>query len=93
MTTTPGRNGFCSAIGIFQGAVLMKRMFAIATLLGVPAVLGESLPAWAQATLTRHASDPRPHVYTLDEFESGRTRDPLWNAAQTQLLSEGRIHN
>jgi deoxyribodipyrimidine photo-lyase len=53
----------------------------------------ESLPEWAQATLTRHASDPRPHAYTLDEFESGRTHDPLWNAAQTQLVREGRIHN
>ncbi|MBV9124296.1 MAG: deoxyribodipyrimidine photolyase [Planctomycetes bacterium] len=53
----------------------------------------ESLPAWARATLARHASDPRPHVYTLDEFESGRTHDPLWNAAQAQLVREGRIHN
>jgi deoxyribodipyrimidine photo-lyase len=53
----------------------------------------ESLPAWAQATLTRHASDPRSYVYTLDEFESGRTHDPVWNAAQTQLVREGRIHN
>ncbi len=53
----------------------------------------DSLPAWAQATLTRHASDLRPHVYTLDEFESGRTHDPLWNAAQTQLVREGRIQN
>jgi deoxyribodipyrimidine photo-lyase len=53
----------------------------------------ESLPAWAQATLTRHASDLRPHVYTMDEFEAARTHDPLWNAAQTQLVCEGRIHN
>jgi deoxyribodipyrimidine photo-lyase len=53
----------------------------------------ESLPAWAQATLTRHAADPRPHVYSLGEFESARTHDQLWNAAQTQLLREGRIHN
>ncbi len=53
----------------------------------------ESLPDWARATLTRHASDPRPHIYTLDEFEAGRTHDPLWNAAQAQLVREGRIHN
>jgi deoxyribodipyrimidine photo-lyase len=52
-----------------------------------------SLPEWARATLTRHADDPRPHVYTLDEFEAARTHDPLWNAAQTQLVREGRIHN
>jgi deoxyribodipyrimidine photo-lyase len=53
----------------------------------------ESLPGWARTTLTRHAADPRPHVYTLDEFEAGRTHDPLWNAAQAQLVREGRIHN
>jgi deoxyribodipyrimidine photo-lyase len=53
----------------------------------------ESLPEWAQTTLTRHAADPRPVVYTPDDFEAGRTHDPLWNAAQTQLVREGRIHN
>jgi deoxyribodipyrimidine photo-lyase len=53
----------------------------------------ESLPAWAQATLARHAADPRPHVYTLDEFAAARTHDPLWNAAQRQLVRDGRIHN
>jgi deoxyribodipyrimidine photo-lyase len=53
----------------------------------------ESLPEWARATLTTHASDPRPHAYTPDEFEAGRTHDPLWNAAQTQLVREGRMHN
>lgn len=53
----------------------------------------ESLPHWARSTLTKHASDPRPHVYTLDEFEAARTHDPLWNAAQRQLVRDGRIQN
>ncbi len=53
----------------------------------------ESLPAWARATLAAHAGDPREHVYTLAEFETARTHDPLWNAAQGQLVGEGRIHN
>jgi deoxyribodipyrimidine photo-lyase len=53
----------------------------------------ESLPDWAQQTLDEHASDPRPHVYTLEEFETAQTHDPLWNAAQRQLVREGRIHN
>ncbi len=52
-----------------------------------------SLPAWAQATLARHADDPREHLYTLDEFDAARTHDPLWNAAQRQLVREGRMHN
>jgi deoxyribodipyrimidine photo-lyase len=51
-----------------------------------------SLPGWAAATLAKHERDPREHVYTLEEFAAARTHDPLWNAAQTQLLREGRIH-
>lgn len=52
-----------------------------------------SLPPWALEDLLAHAGDPRPYVYSLDQFESAQTHDPLWNAAQTQLLREGRIHN
>ncbi len=53
----------------------------------------DSLPEWAIETLERHARDPRPTVYSMEEFESARTHDALWNAAQRQLLREGRIHN
>jgi deoxyribodipyrimidine photo-lyase len=53
----------------------------------------ESLPDWARKTLEEHESDEREHVYGLDDFEAGRTHDPLWNAAQGQLRREGRIHN
>lgn len=53
----------------------------------------ETLPAWARATLEAHASDARPHVYTLEQLECAQTHDALWNAAQSQLRSEGRIHN
>ena len=44
-------------------------------------------------TLGKHAKDEREHVYRLEEFESGKTHDALWNAAQMQLVREGRIHN
>ena len=53
----------------------------------------ESLPDWAAGTLSRHARDRREHVYTIGEFTNAATHDPLWNAAQTQLLREGTIHN
>jgi deoxyribodipyrimidine photo-lyase len=53
----------------------------------------ESLPPWALATLAEHARDRRPQSYTLAEFEAAATHDPLWNAAQRQLVREGRIHN
>ncbi|MHC4579775.1 MAG: deoxyribodipyrimidine photolyase [Planctomycetota bacterium] len=52
-----------------------------------------SLPDWARQTLEDHARDPRQHVYTREEFEQARTHDALWNAAQVQLVREGRLHN
>lgn len=53
----------------------------------------ESLPEWVLKTLAAHASDPRPHRYSPEDMEAARTHDRLWNAAQTQLLREGRMHN
>jgi len=53
----------------------------------------ESLPAWARASLDAHASDPREQTYTVDEFAEARTHDHVWNAAQRQLVREGRMHN
>lgn len=50
-----------------------------------------SLPAWARATLERHARDPRTPVYSRADLEGARTHDPLWNAAQRELLREGAI--
>jgi deoxyribodipyrimidine photo-lyase len=53
----------------------------------------ESLPEWAKGTLAKHARDSRPYVYTLEQLEAGGTHDRLWNAAQMQLVREGRMHN
>jgi deoxyribodipyrimidine photo-lyase len=53
----------------------------------------ESLPPWALQTLREHAGDPRAHRYELSVFEDAATHDELWNAAQRQLLREGRMHN
>ncbi len=52
-----------------------------------------SLPDWARRTLEEHEVDDRPHLYTYSEFREARTKDPLWNAAQRQLVEEGLIHN
>ena len=52
-----------------------------------------SLPGWAQASLAKHRDDPRIHIYSFEQFEQAQTHDPLWNGAQIQLLSEGRIQN
>jgi deoxyribodipyrimidine photo-lyase len=50
------------------------------------------LPSWAQITLRQHESDHRDYRYDLDELEGARTHDPLWNAAQTQMVSSGKMH-
>lgn len=53
----------------------------------------DSLPLWALKTLEEHSTDKRPVGYSLGQFETATTHDPLWNAAQGQLLKEGHIHN
>lgn len=53
----------------------------------------ESLPDWAQETLAEHADDERPALYTLEQFEQSQTHDDIWNAAQRQLVRDGRMHN
>ncbi len=52
----------------------------------------ESLPAWARAALGAHGADRRPHLYSPQDLEGARTHDALWNAAQRQLVREGRLH-
>lgn len=53
----------------------------------------EGLPDWAQETLSSHARDPRPFVYDFGTFERAETHDPLWNAAQRELVRDGWMHN
>ena len=53
----------------------------------------DSLPEWAKTTLAEHAGDPRKDLYTLAQFEHAATHDEIWNAAQRQLVTEGRMHN
>ncbi|KAL0966778.1 hypothetical protein UPYG_G00300020 [Umbra pygmaea] len=47
---------------------------------------------WAQKTLMDHAKDPRPYVYTREQLEIAQTHDKLWNAAQNQMVIEGKMH-
>ena len=51
---------------------------------------GES---WAHRTLAKHAKDPRPVIYSEQQLENAETHDPLWNAAQMQMVSTGWMHN
>ncbi len=53
----------------------------------------ECAPDWAHKTLAAHARDPRPVLYTREQFEAAETHDELWNAAQLQMLHAGWMHN
>jgi deoxyribodipyrimidine photo-lyase len=47
---------------------------------------------WALGTLQRHTRDRRPVLYTADRLEAAETHDPLWNAAQRQMVETGWMH-
>jgi predicted NAD/FAD-dependent oxidoreductase len=53
----------------------------------------DALPAWAQATLRRHAQDPRPQLLSPERLARGRSGDPLWDLAQQSLVIHGELHN
>lgn len=51
------------------------------------------LPKWALDSLKKHSIDKREYVYSSEEFEKAKTHDKYWNAAQSQLILSGKIHN
>ena len=48
--------------------------------------------SWARATLAAHRRDRRPYLYAESELETAATHDPLWNAAQRQMVESGWMH-
>jgi deoxyribodipyrimidine photo-lyase len=52
----------------------------------------ESGADWAHKSLAEHAGDPR-RTYTERQMEDAETHDPLWNAAQQQMVLTGFMHN
>ncbi|MBK8255302.1 MAG: deoxyribodipyrimidine photolyase [Polyangiaceae bacterium] len=61
--------------------------------LGDEQTLKTALPTWAFSTLEKHTQDERKYVYSAEQLETAKTHDPLWNAAQTELVKTGTIHN
>ena len=49
-------------------------------------------PDWAKKTITEHRQDKRDYLYSLEEFENGKTHDKLWNAAQLEMVKTGKMH-
>ena len=53
----------------------------------------ECAEPWAHRTLAKHARDLRPVRYKEGQLEGAETHDPLWNAAQMQMVNTGWMHN
>lgn len=52
----------------------------------------EGFHNWAKTTLNEHRKDEREFVYTLKEFEQAKTHEDLWNAAQLEMITNGKMH-
>jgi deoxyribodipyrimidine photo-lyase len=52
----------------------------------------KGIPAWARKTLDEHRRDEREYLYETSAFEKGLTHDPLWNAAQAEMVGSGKMH-
>ena len=50
------------------------------------------LPGWARKSLDNHRNDPRPFLYDIQALENAQTSDPLWNAAQKEMIIRGKMH-
>jgi deoxyribodipyrimidine photo-lyase len=51
-----------------------------------------SIEPWARGTLEEHAGDRRLHLYSERQLANAETHDPLWNAAQRQMVTSGWMH-
>src|SRR6185503_14319198 len=47
---------------------------------------------WADRTLRMHAPDARKYTYYERQLENAESHDPLWNAAQKQMVLTGWMH-
>lgn len=52
----------------------------------------DGFPNWAQISLNEHRDDKRDYVYSFEEFELAVTHEDLWNAAQMEMKTTGKMH-
>ncbi|MBX2974648.1 MAG: deoxyribodipyrimidine photo-lyase [Ignavibacteriaceae bacterium] len=52
----------------------------------------EGFKNWAKESLSKHLTDKRDYLYPQEKFENAETHDNLWNAAQIELLTIGKMH-
>lgn len=53
----------------------------------------DAIPKWARESLSSHETDPRVQLPSWETLARGRTKVPLWDAAQHSLLIHGELHN
>tara|TARA_Y100001970_G_scaffold70541_1_gene89795 strand:- start:3313 stop:4581 length:1269 start_codon:yes stop_codon:yes gene_type:complete len=52
----------------------------------------EGFHLWAQESLNDHRNDEREYTYHVEQFEAAETHDLLWNAAQKEMTTHGKMH-
>tara|TARA_Y100000590_G_scaffold171945_1_gene196649 strand:+ start:1134 stop:2402 length:1269 start_codon:yes stop_codon:yes gene_type:complete len=52
----------------------------------------EGFHLWAQESLNDHRNDEREYTYHIEQFEAAETHDLLWNAAQKEMTTHGKMH-
>ena len=52
----------------------------------------DGFPEWAKKTLNEHKTDKREFTYSLNQFDNAETHDDLWNAAQIEMVTTGKMH-
>ncbi|MFW6140363.1 MAG: deoxyribodipyrimidine photo-lyase [Acidobacteriota bacterium] len=52
----------------------------------------KGFPDWTKKTLDEHKKDKRKYVYSLSRLEKAQTHDDLWNAAQMEMVRNGKMH-
>ncbi|GFE58910.1 deoxyribodipyrimidine photo-lyase [Geobacter sp. AOG1] len=52
----------------------------------------QGFPAWGVRSHDEHRHDRREYVYSREQFTTAATHDPLWNAAQREMVTTGKMH-
>lgn len=85
-----------STVTVFLEELLVRRELAINMWHYNPNFdTWKCLPNWVIKTLDEDRAKALMTLldeYTLDDLQKGKTHDPLWNAAQKQLIKTGKIH-
>jgi deoxyribodipyrimidine photo-lyase len=85
----PGR-----AKAAFLEQVIVRRELSVNFVRFNPAYSSmECLEPWARRSFAEHARDSRNVLYSEMQLEQAETHDPLWNAAQKQMVLTGWMHN